>query len=180
MVTTIQEVNIQQAYVQGTGLTQVRALSPEQIVGYDNWQDAITIWDEIGDLDPQPSHTNADFIVWENARLLSLTNEAAVGESKNGLKEKIAFAQLLHSEIKTVFNAILEETETQTVQPARYNTLRALVDSQSGTFKNRFNNDLLQEARIDSSTISTDSQHSTYCLYLRTWITGLVILLALT
>lgn len=132
----------------------------------------------LGDIANKPSDNQV--ITWETERLAEIDNENEITDSRNGLKEKISLAQAFHSEIKTVFNAILEETETQTVQPARYNTLRALMDSQSGTFKNRFNTDLLQEARIDESNITTDTQRSTYCLYLRTWITGLVILLALT
>lgn len=70
MVTTIQEVDIIKAYQHETGLGKVRMLIPLfGFVGYDNWQDAIVIWDDEGDLNPQPPYTNQDFIDWENDRL---------------------------------------------------------------------------------------------------------------
>lgn len=70
MVATIQEVNIKEAYISETDNRVMTIVNPNQLTGYDNWQDAIIIRDENhNELDPQPSHTNQDFIDWETTRL---------------------------------------------------------------------------------------------------------------
>lgn len=68
MVTTIQEVDILQAYVYGTGNNYVRVLNANQRTGYDNWQDAIEPLDE-NYIPTNPVLSNEDFIQWENERI---------------------------------------------------------------------------------------------------------------
>lgn len=128
--------------------------------------------------DSYPSE--AEMVIWENNRLTVLQEANELADSRNGLREKIDFSKTFHAEIKILFNAVLEETETQTVQPDRYTTLRAVMDAQTSAFRNRFNNDLMEEAGIDSTSISTTNQRRTYSLYLRLWISGLAILLGMS
>ena len=90
MVSTIEEVNIMEAYIYETGLSKIR-LSSSNKTGFSNWQDAIFVWvdfdpnnpNKTGDNTPQPNYTNQDFIDWENDRLNAETTKNTLATSIN-------------------------------------------------------------------------------------------------
>lgn len=115
------------------------------------------------------------------------TTAQVINTSQQGLLDKAALALQFSANIKDLFNQVWDETENNTTQNTRFETLATLVDGLPNALKNRFYNDLLQEVRIDFLGLGADlearllaataTQRSNYCLYLRIWSQGLAFLL---
>lgn len=142
-------------------------------IATDAWPDVLNWFSG----DPYPSE--ADMVTWENERLAFVAIADETKNNQQGLREKIGFAVAFSLEIRTVFNAVLEETEQQTDLTTRYANIQPLLELQPSPFKNRFKTDLLVEMGVDASAIVTDDEKSAYLRYLRFWIQGLTILLAI-
>lgn len=133
-------------------------------------------------LSETPKPTEAELLTWWGQYQTEQTNETNVLNAKQTLKSKIQLAKDYATSIQVIFNADLDETINQSIQPNRYNTLSALMELQPNAFKNRFYNDIREEMGLNFPTIlatATLAQQRQYCVYLRTWITQIAFLLSL-
>lgn len=109
-----------------------------------------------------------------------LAIENAVKNSINGIKEKLQLSYDYAEDIKIIYNAVLEATLNNQDTNTRFQILHDLVELRPSAFKNRLNNDVLQEVGFDVNVVLptiTQAQKRQYCLYLRIWITNLTLLL---
>lgn len=109
----------------------------------------------------------------------TLTENQQTQVAKAGLKSKISLAQTHADAIKNLFNEVLDQTLNQTVQPDRFNVLKAIIDASVPAFRNRLITDIQQELGIDVTGSLTLAQQRQCTLYIRAWVTGLALLLSL-
>lgn len=108
-----------------------------------------------------------------------LSDGERLTNAKQGLSDKTQLARDHAADIMPLFNTILDQTLNQTTQPARYDTIRAVVDGSAAGFRAAFHGDLLQEMGIDASAALTAAQQRQYCVYARVWVNQVGLLLSL-
>ena len=175
MVTTIDEVNIVEAYIFQTDNRYIRQKNSTQLTGFSNWQDAIEILDSNHEVvTPQPSHTNQDFIEWENARLSELSNEDAYAVARETIRTLSTNAVNFTEEISICFAAIKNaqfngDNDTNTFDAM----IAALNDASIGNgFRNAVRNVfqaqtgiLLDFADVSGVVIAEKRQFNAFCDY---------------
>lgn len=113
---------------------------------------------------------------WVAANAAQAASEQTINTAQTGLKSKIALADQFAPSITALLNVTLDQTQTGTSQPTRYNNIKAVLDAQPNPFRTAFNKDLLEETGIVIGSIVA-GQFPTYCFYARVWSTQLSELL---
>lgn len=113
----------------------------------------------------------------DNANADIAANET-IESAQSGLLDKVALAEQYADSIKTLYNAVLDQTENQTAQPNRFNALYAVVQAAPLAFRSRFVTDCTQELGFDVAGTLTLNQQRQTCLFIRVWVTGLALLLS--
>ncbi len=116
---------------------------------------------------------------WIAARLAEANQASTIASAKSGLKDKIALAQTHADTIKVLFNAVLDQTINQTVQPTRFTDLRTIITNAVPAFRDRVVTDIQQELGFDVTGNLTLAQQRQATLYMRAWVTGMALLLTL-
>lgn len=114
---------------------------------------------------------------WIAARQAELTQAESIEAAQSGLLDKVLLAEQYATDIKTLYNAVLDQTENQTVQSARFNALYAVVQAAPLAFRNRIITDIQQELGFDVTGTLTATQQRQACFYLRVFSTQLATLL---
>jgi hypothetical protein len=117
--------------------------------------------------------------VWIQARESELTQASDLKAAKVGLRDKMALAQTHAATITILFNAVLDQTVNQTVQPTRFDNLKAVIQNAPQAFRDRLITDCVQELGVDPTGVLTAPQQRQATLYLRAWVTPLALLLSL-
>ena len=104
--------------------------------------------------------------------------ETLAATAKSGLKEKIALAKTYAPQIKQLFNVVLEQYENNSIYPARYNAVRAVVDSFPAPLRNRLHLGLQRDTGLDPALILLDTQQGAYFVYMLQVSTALALLLS--
>ena len=146
MVTTIQEVDILNAYIHGRQTNNVNFKTPPipegektveiSFTGFDNWEDAIDPYD-----DPNPSElTNQQFIDWETERLSQKTQRETSLQNIQSSRDN--------------FNLTLQEYEIivdieAEIAGAFYNELSPDIDTMFNALNNRLTGTSIRDGAID-------------------------------
>lgn len=105
-------------------------------------------------------------------------SQTTIESAQAGLKDKVSLASSNADNIKTLFNAVLDQTIDQTIQPTRFENLNAVLATLSIGFRNRLITDIQEELGFDVTGTLTATQQRQACLYIRMWITPLAVLLS--
>lgn len=106
-----------------------------------------------------------------------LTSEQQIESAQSGLLDKVLLAEQYASDIRTIYNLVLDFTELQITQPTRFNNLLSAFTASAMAFRNRFITDCEQELGFNPTGTLTVAQQRQTTLYARVWITPLVLLL---
>lgn len=153
MVTVIQEVDIKEAYVFGTGNRHVVLLNVSQRIGFDSWNEAILIRDvNQEDLDPQPALTNQQFIDWENERLAAETTETNQRAARGALVTLAETATQFTGEIAFVFTSIKQAQFDQLSDTATFTQITNTLTDPS--ISNGFRNTVISAYEAQGITLN--------------------------
>jgi hypothetical protein len=115
---------------------------------------------------------------WIAARQAEITQAGNVASAKTGLLDKIDLAKTHATTIRTLFNAVLDQTINQIAQPTRFDALKAVIQNAPLAFRERLITDCIQELGFDPTGTLSAAQIRQATLYVRMWITGLALLLS--
>jgi hypothetical protein len=123
------------------------------VYGVDSWPNVLKM------VDATPYPQEASLAAWTVAAQAKLDAEVAFQAAQQGLKAKIALAKTYAVEIQTLWNVCLDQLETNSSQPARFNAVLAAVNALPTALKNRVNkgtpdpaqalNDVQRDAYVD-------------------------------
>ena len=114
---------------------------------------------------------------WLAAHTATVAHTATIETAQSGLLDKVALAEQYAADIKTLYNAVLDQTENQTVQPTRFNNLYAVVQAAPVALRNRVVTDIQEELGFNVTGSLSAAQQRQACLYLRVFATQLATLL---
>jgi hypothetical protein len=109
-----------------------------------------------------------------------LTTEQQITAAQAGLRDKVSLAETHATTIKVLFNAVLDQTINQTVQPTRFDNLKTVIQNAAPAFRDRLITDCVQELGFDPTGVLSAAQIRQATLYVRAWVTGLALLLTVT
>lgn len=116
---------------------------------------------------------------WIAARASEVNQADVLAAAKAGLRDKIALAKEHADTITIMLNMVLNQTQLQTVQPDRFNNVRAVITNAPQGFRDRVVTDVQQELGFDVTGTLTVAQQRQACLYLRMWCMPLAFLVSL-
>jgi len=101
------------------------------------------------------------------------TAQSNLNTAQSGLKDKAALAKTYASEIKTLWNVCLDQLETNSSHPTRFNAVKAAVDALPTALKNRVN-----KGTPDPLNASTDVLRDAYVDHVHLVAVSLALLLS--
>lgn len=146
----------------------------------------LSIYQQIADNVKDVLYTNGNLQIgevvivdstWIAARQTELTQAETIESAQSGLLDKVLLAEQYADSIKTLYNAVLDQTENQTMQPTRFNNLYAVVQASSNAFRNRIITDIEQELGFNVTGTLSATQQRQACFFLRVFSTELATLL---
>ena len=123
-----------------------------------DWKTVPTVeWLEMLNSTPMP--TDVQIETWVTQEIAKQATEGVFILAQSGLKDKIALAKTYASDIKTLWNACLDQLENNSSHPTRFNNVLAAVNALPTALKNRVNKgtadpalaitDILKDAYVD-------------------------------
>lgn len=106
--------------------------------------------------------------------MITVGTELAIQSAQSGLKEKVALAVTYKSEIKTLWNVCLDQLETNSSHPTRFNNVLNAVNALPAALKNRVN-----KGTPDPANASTDALKDAYVDHVHLVAVSLAMLLSL-
>lgn len=138
------------------------------LYGVDSWPNVLKM------LNATPYPSEASLPAWTTAAQAKIDAAAALLTAKAALKQKADLAKTYKAEIATLWNTCLDQLETNSSHPTRFNNVLNAVNALPTALKNRVN-----KGTPDPALASTDALKDAYVDHVHLVAVSLAMLLSL-